>query len=118
MVDWTRRGLHKEALGPLSWLWASCERVSFSESESHDQDRLVLERLMVRAHQLTCPACRRFRIQLRVLGAALGRLKAGRESGDGLPGLFLPPDVRERIKTALQGVNDPSGPVFPRAPTD
>ena len=118
MADRTRPGLREKALGALSWLWASCEKVSLSESESLDRDRSGLERLMVNAHQLACPACRRFRRQVRLLDAALARIRARREAGDRLPGLFLPPDARERIKTALRAANDPGGPVHPGAPTD
>jgi hypothetical protein len=98
-------------------LWASCERVSISESGSLDRDRPLWELLTVNAHQLYCPGCRRFRRQTRALGAVLGRLRARRESGDKLPGLFLPPDVRERIKAALRNAGDPGGPGLPGAPS-
>ena len=113
-----RAGSSTKPTGALSWLWASCERVSSAESEARDQDRFFWERLMVRAHQLSCPACRRFRIQVRMLGALVERLKARPETGDRLPGLFLPIDDRERIKTALRRANDPSGLVPPRGPRD
>jgi hypothetical protein len=53
-----------------------------------------------------------------MLGALLERLKARPETGDRLPGLFLPLDDRERIKTALRKANDPSGLVPPRGPRD
>jgi hypothetical protein len=118
MPDRTRRGLREEVLGALSWLWASCEKVSHSESESLDRERPVWECLMVSAHRLACPHCRRFRRQVRPLGAALFRIRARREAGDRLPGLFLPPDVRERVKAALRGANDPGGPGIPRAHID
>ncbi len=118
MADRTRPGLREKALAALSWLWASCERVSRSESESLDWDRSKVERLMVNAHQLSCPACRRFRRQVRSLDAVLARIRARREAGDRLPGLFLPPDARERIKTALRAANEPGGPAHPGAPTD
>jgi hypothetical protein len=118
MADRTRIGLREKALGALSWLWASCERVSLSESESLDRDRSEFELLMVNAHHLTCPACRRFRRHVRLLEAALVRIRARREASDKLPGLFLPPDVREQIKTLLRGANDPGGPALPRTPID
>src|SRR5262249_56575833 len=102
----------------VSWLWASCQRVSLSESESLDRDRSEFELLMVKAHQLACPACRRFRRHVRLLEAALSRLRARREASDMLPGLFLPPDVREQIKTLLWGGDDPGGTVLPGTPTD
>jgi predicted anti-sigma-YlaC factor YlaD len=118
MADRTRPRLREKALAALSWLWASCERVSLSESESLDWYRSKLELLMVNLHLLGCPACRRFRRQVRSLDGALVRIRARREAGDRLPGLFLPPDVRERINTALRAANDPGGPVHPKAPTD
>ena len=124
MADRTRPWLREKALATVSWLWASCERVSLSESESLDRNRSELEHLMVNAHRLACPACRRFRRQVRSLAAALARIRARREAGDRLPGLFLPPDARERIKTALRaaiepgGPDEPGGPVRPREPTD
>jgi predicted anti-sigma-YlaC factor YlaD len=118
MADRTNPGLREKALGALSWLWASCEKVSLSESESLDRDRSELELLMVKAHQLACPACRRFRRQVRSLAAALARIRARREAGDKFPRLFLPPDVRRRIKATLRGANDPSGPALPGTPTD
>ena len=118
MADRTRPGLRAKALGALSWLWASCQKVSLSESESLDRERSVWECLMVNAHQLWCPACRRFRSQVRFLGAALGRLRTRREAGERPPGLFLPPDVCERIKTALRGANNPGGPALPGTRTD
>jgi predicted anti-sigma-YlaC factor YlaD len=118
MSDRTRAGLRETALGALSWLWASCAKVSIYESDSLDQRLSRWERLMVNAHQFSCPACRRFRRQVRSLDAALARIRARREAGDKLAGLFLPPDVRRRIKAALRRANDPSGPAFPGAPTD
>lgn len=118
MADRTEPRLREKALAALSWLWASCEKVSLSESESLDRDRSVLELLMVNAHQLACPACRRFRKQLRSLHAALERIRARREAGDRFPALFLPPDARERIKIALRAANEPIGPGRPGLPTD
>jgi predicted anti-sigma-YlaC factor YlaD len=118
MSDRTRTGLRETALDALSWLWASCERVALSESESLDRDRSELELLMINAHRLACPACRRFRRQVRSLDAALARIRARREAGDKLSGLFLPPDARRRIKAALRRANDPGGPALPGAPTD
>jgi hypothetical protein len=102
----------------LSWLWASCEKVSLSESDSLDRRLSGWERLMVNVHQFSCPACRRFRRQIRSLDAALARIRARREAGDQLAGLFLPPDIRRRIKAAVRKANDPGGPALPRAPTD
>jgi hypothetical protein len=84
---------------------------------SLDQDRPLWELLTVNAHQRYCPGCRRFRRQMRSLGGALGRARARRESGDKLPGLFLPPDVRERIKAALRSAGDPDGPGLPGVPS-
>jgi hypothetical protein len=84
---------------------------------SLDQDRPLWERLTVNAHQLCCLGCRRFRRQTRSLASALRRVRARRESGDKLPGLLLPPDVRERIKAALRHARDPGGPGLPRAPS-
>jgi hypothetical protein len=90
-----------------------------SESDALDRDRSLWELLTVSAHQLSCPGCRRFRTQTRALGAALFQLRARCESSEKLPGLFLAPDVRERIKAALSSVGgpDPAGPVLPRAPS-
>jgi hypothetical protein len=88
-----------------------------SESMSIDQGHPLWERLTVNAHQLCCPGCRRFRRQTRSLGAALARLRARRQAGDKLPGLFLPPDMRERIKAALRRARDPDGPGPPGAPS-
>ncbi|HEX3447346.1 MAG TPA: hypothetical protein VHS97_03800 [Isosphaeraceae bacterium] len=118
MANWTRPGLRAGALAALSWLWASCERISLSESDSLDRDLSKFELLMVKAHQLTCPACRRFGRQVRLLDAALAGIRSRREAGDRLSGLFLPPDARERIKAALRAANDSGGPVNSRAPTD
>jgi hypothetical protein len=84
---------------------------------SLDQDRPLWEFLTVNAHQLCCPGCRRFRRHARSLGAALGRVRARRESGDKLPGLSLPPDVRERIKAALRSAGEPNGQGLPGAPS-
>ena len=116
MADRTRHELRKKALAAVSWLSASCDRVSLSESESLDRNRSKWEALMVYLHQLACPACQRFRRQLHSLDAALARIRARREAGDWLPGLFLPPDARERIKTTLRAANDPGDPDDPRAP--
>jgi predicted anti-sigma-YlaC factor YlaD len=118
MANRARPGPRAKALAALSWLWASCERVSLSESDSLDRDRSKLELLMVNAHQLTCPACRRFGRQVRLLDAALAGIRSRREAGDRPSGLFLPPDVRERIKAALGAANDRGGPVNSTAPTD
>ena len=102
----------------MSWLSASCERVSLSESESLDRARSEWELLMVKAHQLACPACRRFRKQVRSLDAALARLRSRREAGDKLSGLFLPPDAREHIKAALRAADDRGGPAHHGASND
>jgi hypothetical protein len=102
----------------LSWLWASCEKVSLSESDSLDRRLSRWVRLMVNAHQLSCPACRRFRRQIHSLDAALARIGARREAGDRLSGLHLPPDVRRRIKAALRKANDPGTPTLPGIPAD
>ena len=118
MDDRTTAGLRSKALAALSLLWASCERVSFSESESLDRDRSRLEVLMVSAHQLACPACRRFRRQVHLLDAVLASIRSRREAGDSVSRLFLPPDARERIKAALRDATDRGGPVNSRAPTD
>jgi hypothetical protein len=114
----TRPQLRERTIGALSWLWASCQKVSLSESEALERKRSGWECLMVNAHQVSCPACRRFRRQVRFLGAELGRIRAGREAGERLPDLFLPPDVRERIKTSLRRPGNPGGPALPRTPTD
>jgi hypothetical protein len=102
----------------LSWLWASCEKVSLSESDSLDRRLSRWVRLMVSAHQLSCPACRRFRRQIRRLDAALARIRARREAGGRLSGLFLPPAARRRIKAALRRANDPDHPALPGIPAD
>jgi hypothetical protein len=102
----------------LAWLWASCEKVSLSESDSLDRRLSAWERLMVSAHQFSCPGCRRFRRQVRSLGVALALIRARREADDRLAGLFLPPDVRRRIKAALRSANDPGSPAVPEVPTD
>ena len=52
MADRTGSGPRGEAFGALSWLWASCEKVSLSESDSLDRrlSRRALERYsMIRA---------------------------------------------------------------------
>jgi hypothetical protein len=116
MADRSNPGPLRRFNEALSWLWASCERVTMSESRSHDGGRPLWERLTVNAHQISCPGCRRFRGQTRSLGGVLGRLRARRESGDKLPGLCLPPDVRERIKAALKRARDPGGPALPGSP--
>jgi predicted anti-sigma-YlaC factor YlaD len=118
MADRTRPGFREKALGALSWLWASCEKVSRSESESLDRERSAAESLMVNAHQIACPSCRRFRRQVRLLEAALARIRERGEVGDRLPGLFFPPDVRERIKTELRAAKEPTDSVYPGSPTD
>jgi predicted anti-sigma-YlaC factor YlaD len=89
-----------------------------SESGALDQGRPLWERVMVNAHQLYCPGCRRFRKQMRSLAAALSRLRSGREASDKLPGLFLPPEDRERIKAVMRGASRRNGPGLPRAPSD
>ena len=118
MADRTRSGSREKAVGGLAWLWASCEIVSGYESESLDRRLSRWERLMINAHQLSCPGCRRFRRQVRSLKATLDQIRARREAGERLAGLFLPPDVRRRIKAALRGANDPGGPALPGAPTE
>jgi hypothetical protein len=118
VADRTRSGSREEALGGLAWLWASCEKVSLSECDLLDRRLSGWERLMVSAHQFSCPACRRFRRQVRSLRAALALIRARREARDRLAGLLLPPDVRRRIKAAVRGANDPGGPALPGAPTD
>ena len=107
-----------EVLGALSWLWASCEKVSLSESDSLDRRQSRWERLMVNAHQLSCPACRRFRRQIRSLDAALAGNRARHEAGGQLSGLFLPPAARRRIKAALRRANDPDNPALLGMPAD
>ena len=118
MADRTRSGSREKALGGLEWLWASCEIVSEHESDSLDRRLSRWERLMINAHQLSCPGCRRFRRQVRTLRAALDQIRARREAGEQLAGVFLPPDVRRRIKAALRRANGPGGPALPEAPTD
>ena len=103
--------------GPCRGCGHRAKGYPISESESLDGDRPLWERLTVNAHQLCCPACRRFRRQTRSLGAALSRLRARREARDKLPGLFLSPDVRERIKAVLRDASDPGGPGLPGAPS-
>jgi hypothetical protein len=118
VADRTRSGSREKAPGGLEWLWASCEIISGHESESLDRRLSRWERLMINAHQFSCPGCRRFRRQVRTLRAALARIRARREAGERLAGLVLPPDVRRRIKAALRGANDRGGPALPGAPTD
>jgi predicted anti-sigma-YlaC factor YlaD len=118
VADRTGSGPREEALGALSWLWASCEKVSLSESDSLDRRLSRWERLMVNAHQLSCPACRRFRRQIRSLDAALARIRARHEAEGRLSGLCLPPDARKSIKAALRRANEPGALAFPGAPTD
>jgi hypothetical protein len=114
----TGSGPRREALGALSWLWASCERVTLSESDSLDRPLSRWVRLMVNAHQLSCPACRRFRGQIRSLDAALARIRAQRAAESRLSGLFLSPAVRRRIKAAVRRANDPDNPALPGIPAD
>jgi hypothetical protein len=106
VADRTGSGPRDAALGALSWLWASCEKVSLSESDSLDRRLSGWERLMLNAHQLSCPGCRRFRRQIRMLHAALARIRTRGEVGGRLPGLCLSPDARRRIKAALRKAND------------
>src|SRR5260370_40826972 len=110
MADRSNPGHASRSHGALSWLWASCERVSMSESDALDRDRSLWERVTVNAHQLYCPGCRQFRKQTRWLGALLSRFRARREAGDKIPGLFLSTHVRERIKAALRSACDPGPP--------
>ena len=70
MADLTGPGAREKVHGVLSWLWAPCEKVSRSESDALDRRLSGWERLMVGADQLSCPACRRFRRQIRVLHGA------------------------------------------------
>jgi hypothetical protein len=98
------------AFNGLSWLWASCADVGESESGELDAPRSFWESTAVNAHQLYCPGCRRFRAQMRSLAAALLLLRAQREAREKLPGLFLPADVRERIKAALRRARFESAP--------
>lgn len=118
MHEPTKRWPTGRAIQALSWLWASCERVSRSESESLDRDPPPWERMTAGAHQLYCPGCRRFRRQMRTLSAALRQLRSGREASGKLAGLFLPPDARERIRAVLKAANDRGGPSLPGAPSD
>ncbi len=115
MIDRPRTVTPSRWREALSWLWASCERVSVSESESLDRDRPVWEQLTVNAHQMYCPGCRRFRKQMRSVSALLRRLRARDESSDRLPSLHMPTDVRERIKSFLRGPRDRGGPRAPFA---
>jgi hypothetical protein len=73
---------------------------------------------MVNSHQLSCPACRRFRRQIHSLDAALARIRVRREAGKRLPGLRLLPDVRRRIKAALRKANDPGTPTLSGIPAN
>jgi hypothetical protein len=120
VTDPTGSGPREVALAALSWLWASCEKVSLSESDSLDRRLSRWERLMVNAHQLSCQACRRFRRQIRSLDAALARIRIGarREAGGRLSGLFLPPAARRSIKAALRRANEPGDPNHPGIRTD
>jgi hypothetical protein len=111
----SRSRLRIRAFNGLSWLWASCADVAESESGELDAARSFWERTAVNAHQLGCPGCRRFRAHVRSLAAALFLLRVQREAREKLPGLFLPPDVRERIKAALRRARCESVPGLPMA---
>jgi predicted anti-sigma-YlaC factor YlaD len=118
MTDRSNPGPSSRAREALSWLWASCERVSISESESLDENRPLSEQLAVKAHLLCCPGCRRFRSQRRSLVAVLSRLRARKESRDKLPGVSLPPHVRERIKARSRSAGEPGGSSPSGEPSD
>jgi hypothetical protein len=114
----TRPPLWRRALNALSGLWASCEAVAESESEAHDRTRSCWERITVNAHQLYCPPCRRFRRQTRSLCEALRQLRARGEASHKLPGLFLSPEVRERINAALRKADGQGVPGLANTPSD
>jgi hypothetical protein len=68
-------------------------------SESMDRPLTLFERLVIAAHMLHCPACRRARHQITVMIDGL-RKAAGLSGFGRLPG--LPAEARERIKRALR----------------
>ncbi len=91
-------------------LTLSCEDAAFLISSSLDGRFAWSERLAIRLHGLYCPGCRRFESQLKLLRSTLAGWKARTKDGSA-SGLLLPsPDVRERIRVALEEASDSSRP--------
>jgi hypothetical protein len=77
-----------------------CRAVAPLVSQSFERSLSPRERLRVRAHLLICALCARYMKQLwLVRGAA--RARAGR-----MPSHCLPPEARERIRSAVARRND------------
>lgn len=79
-----------------------CREMTRLASESLDRDLGRAERLALRSHQLYCSACRRYVRQVARLRDALRVLASRVETDLSLPGPGLPPDVRDRIKRAME----------------
>lgn len=86
----------------------SCRRATFLISTSLDRPLTRRERLGLRIHLIVCPACRRYRKQVRRLRAFIAGIPRG-----GLPVSFLKtqfsPEARDRMIAALQAAEDAPG---------
>lgn len=86
----------------LRVLTMSCEGATAVVSQSLDGRPARSEQVALRLHLICCPGCRRFDRQMRFLRRVMSRLKARLEGEDAAQTLVLPPDVRERIRLALE----------------
>jgi len=78
-----------------------CDESSRLVSESLDRDLTLGERIAVRAHQLLCWSCRRFRKQILFVREAIRYQEEHWQEGTTASPHSLSPEARERIKQAL-----------------
>jgi predicted anti-sigma-YlaC factor YlaD len=91
----------------IGWiLTLRCESASELLSRRLDEPLGLAERLAVHGHLLSCRHCRRFRRQLRFLGAALSHHAHDTSRDD-----TLSPEARTRIAGVLREASqEPGGP--------
>jgi hypothetical protein len=80
-----------------------CREMTQLASESLDRKLDPLERIALKAHLLSCSACRRFLKQILLVRSAARGLMTRLESDLPIPGPDLPIEARDRIKQALKG---------------
>ena len=78
----------------------SCRRATQLASNAMDRPLTRNERIAFRFHLLICAYCRRFRQQIQIIRSLLRRQSQGGSNSGEL--FMLNPDVRARIKDALQ----------------
>ncbi len=82
----------------LTLLFMRCDQVAALESARQERDLSKVEDLGTTLHYAACTACRRYRRQLQLIRKAFRKL---REEERLSLGSALPPDVKARIRDAL-----------------